>query len=147
MRAEDLVAAVPDQIACAENPPANAKSLTTAGAPDLHDCLHEAMDLDALIGLLQRLERGAAQIVCRELTTPSPLAAEVLSARPYAFLDDAPLEERRTQAVQQRRWNDVGKDNDYAQLDEAAIDAVREEAWPQARDADEMHDALFAWAA
>lgn len=146
MRAEDLVAAVfPDQIACAEN---------LAGEreiPDhplvrqtLHDCLHEAMDLDALIGLLNRLERGQAHIECRELTTPSPLAAEVLSARPYAFLDDAPLEERRTQAVQQRRWNDVGNDNDYARLDESAIDAVREEAWPQARDADEMHDALFA---
>jgi ATP-dependent Lhr-like helicase len=146
MRAEDLVAAVfPDQIACAEN---------LAGEreiPDhplvrqtLNDCLHEAMDLDALIGLLKRLERGEAQIVCRELTTPSPLAAEVLSARPYAFLDDAPLEERRTQAVQQRRWNDVGNHNDYARLDEAAIDAVREEAWPQARNADEMHDALFA---
>jgi ATP-dependent Lhr-like helicase len=146
MRAEDLVAAVfPDQIACAEN---------LAGEreiPDhplvrqtLHDCLHEAMDVDALIALLKRLERGEAQIVCRELTTPSPLAAEVLSARPYAFLDDAPLEERRTQAVQQRRWNDVGNDNDYARLDESAIDAVREEAWPRARDADEMHDALFA---
>ncbi|HWS26898.1 MAG TPA: DEAD/DEAH box helicase [Xanthomonadales bacterium] len=146
MRAEDLVAAVfPDQIACAEN---------LAGEreiPDhplvrqtLHDCLHEAMDLNALIALLKRLERGEAQIECRELTTPSPLAAEVLSARPYAFLDDAPLEERRTQAVQQRRWNDIGNDSDYAQLDEAAIDAVREEAWPQARDADEMHDALFA---
>ncbi len=147
MRAEDLVAAVfPDQIACAEN---------LAGEreiPDhplvrqtLHDCLHEAMDLDALIALLRRLESGDAQIVCRELTTPSPLAAEVLSARPYAFLDDAPLEERRTQAVQQRRWNDVGNDNDYARLDESAIDAVREEAWPQARDADEMHDALFTY--
>ncbi len=146
MRGEDLVAAVfPDQIACAEN---------LAGEreiPDhplvrqtLNDCLHEAMDLDALIGMLKRLENGEAQIVCRELTTPSPLAAEVLSARPYAFLDDAPLEERRTQAVQQRRWNDVGTDNDYARLDESAIDAVREEAWPQARNADEMHDALFA---
>jgi ATP-dependent helicase Lhr and Lhr-like helicase len=146
MRAEDLVAAVfPDQIACAEN---------LAGEreiPDhplvrqtLHDCLHEAMDVDALIALLQRLERGDSQIICRELTTPSPLAAEVLSARPYSFLDDAPLEERRTQAVQQRRWNDVGNDSDYGQLDESAIDGVREEAWPQARDADEMHDALFA---
>lgn len=146
MRAEDLVAAVfPDQIACAEN---------LAGErqiPDhplvrqtLRDCLHEAMDLDALIGFLKRLESKEAQIECRELTTPSPLAAEVLSARPYAFLDDAPLEERRTQAVQQRRWNDLANDSDYGQLDESAIDAVRAEAWPQARDADEMHDALFA---
>ncbi len=144
MRAEDLIAAVfPDQIACAENLagereiPDHPLVLQT-----LRDCLHEAMDLAGLVALLQRLESGQARIECRELTTPSPLSAEVLSARPYAFLDDAPLEERRTQAVQSRRWNTVD-DGDYGQLDEAAINAVRAEAWPLVRDPDEMHDALF----
>ncbi len=146
MRAEDLVAAVfPDQIACAEN---------LAGEreiPDhplvtqtLHDCLHEAMDVSGLIDLLVQLESGQARIECRELTSPSPLAAEILSARPYTFLDDAPLEERRTQAVQSRRWRGGEVEGeDYGALDAAAIDGVREEAWPIARDADEMHDALF----
>ncbi|MCB1629687.1 MAG: ATP-dependent DNA helicase, partial [Xanthomonadales bacterium] len=144
MRAEDLVAAVfPDQIACAEN---------LAGEreiPDhplvrqtLFDCLHEAMDLAGLTQLLQRLEQGQIRIECRELTSPSPMAAEILSARPYSFLDDAPLEERRTQAVQSRRWNPQ-EASDYATLDESAISAVREEAWPLVRDPDEMHDALF----
>jgi len=145
MRAEDLVAAVfPDQIACAENLAGERE------VPDhplvqqtLRDCLHEAMDLTGLVGLLTRLENGQARIECRELTSPSPLSAEVLSARPYSFLDDAPLEERRTQAVQSRRWNPGLDDGDYATLDEAAIIAVREEAWPLVRDADEMHDALF----
>src|SRR6185503_10340922 len=72
-----------------------------------------------------------------------PLAAEVLSARPYAYLDDAPLEERRTQAVTSRRWVDPATAADFGQLDIEAIEGVREEAWPEARSADEMHDALM----
>ena len=79
--------------------------------------------------------------MARDLTGPSPLAAEVLNAAPYAFLDDAPLEERRTQAVQSRRWGADDAD-DLGRLDPDAITAVREEAWPQVRDADEMHEAL-----
>ncbi len=79
----------------------------------------------------------------RDLTEPSPLAAEVLSARPYAYLDDAPLEERRTQAVTSRRWVDPATAADFGQLDVEAIEGVREEAWPEARSADEMHDALM----
>src|SRR6185437_8697628 len=101
MRAEDLIAAVfPDQIACAEN---------LAGpreVPDhplvaqaIHDCLHDAMDVDGLEALLRGIESGAIGVVARDLTAPSPLALEVLTARPYAYLDDAPLEERRAQAV------------------------------------------------
>ncbi len=80
---------------------------------------------------------------CRDLTAPSPLAAEVLSARPYAFLDDAPLEERRTQAVMSRRWGDIESTADFGALDADAIAAVREEAWPQARTPDELHEALM----
>ncbi|MGH9970043.1 MAG: Lhr family helicase, partial [Pyrinomonadaceae bacterium] len=73
---------------------------------------------------------------------PSPLAAEILNARPYAFLDDAPLEERRTRAVFQRRWLDPETASDLGKLDQAAIDRVREEVWPEPRDVDELHDAL-----
>ena len=81
-------------------------------------------------------------MVARDLTEPSPLALEVLSARPYAFLDDAPLEERRTQAVLSRRWLDPEAAGDLGALDPAAIARARAEAWPDAADADELHDAL-----
>lgn len=143
MKSEDLLAAVfPDQVACLEN------IVGEREVPDhplvnqtLHDCLREAMDVDGLLAILRQLEAGEIAIVARDLTAPSPLAAEVLNAAPYAFLDDAPLEERRTQAVQNRRWNADSAD-DLGRLDSEAIAAVREEAWPQVRDADEMHEAL-----
>src|SRR5487761_273767 len=145
MAAEDLIAAIfPDQVACAEN---------LAGAreiPDhplirqtIDDCLGEAMDLDGLTRLLKRLEAGDIRVVARDLTEPSPLALEVLSARPYAYLDDAPLEERRTQAVMTRRWLAPEAAADLGRLDPEAIARVRSEAWPDAANADELHDALF----
>ncbi len=144
MKSEDLLATVfPDQVACLEN------IVGEREIPDhplveqtLHDCLHEAMDVDGLLRILHGLESGSISVVARDLAAPSPLAAEVLGAAPYAFLDDAPLEERRTQAVQNRRWGDPQSADDLGRLDQAAIDAVREEAWPQVRSADEMHDAL-----
>ncbi len=144
MKSEDLLASVfPDQVACAEN------LVGERQIPDhplvaqtLHDCLHEAMDIEGLERLLKMLESGEIHIVARDLTAPSPLAAEILNARPYAYLDDAPLEERRTQAVQSRRWGDAETTDDFGRLDAEAIEAVREEAWPQARNADELHEAL-----
>ncbi|MET0229515.1 MAG: DEAD/DEAH box helicase, partial [Rhodanobacteraceae bacterium] len=145
MKGEDLLATVfPDQVACQEN------IVGERQIPDhplvaqtLYDCLHDAMDIDGLERLLHGLESGEIRIVARDLTEPSPLAAEVLSARPYAYLDDAPLEERRTQAVTSRRWVDPATAADFGQLDVEAIDGVREEAWPEARSTDEMHDALM----
>jgi ATP-dependent Lhr-like helicase len=146
MASEDLLAAVfPDQVACAENLPGELE------IPDhplvkqaIHDCLHEAMDIEGFERLLAGLEQGDIRVLARDLTEPSPLALEVLSARPYAFLDDAPLEERRTQAVMSRRWLDPESAADIGKLDPDAIRRVREEAWPEATNADEMHDAL-AW--
>ena len=79
------------------------------------------MDIEGLENLLRGLECGAIRIITRDLTEPSPLALEVLSARPYAFLDDAPLEERRTQAVVGRRWLDPERASDIGQLDAEAI--------------------------
>jgi ATP-dependent helicase Lhr and Lhr-like helicase len=145
MAAEDLIAAVfPDQIACAEN------LVGEREIPDhplvrqaITDCLTEAMDIDGLERLLKRIEAGEIRIVTRELTEPSPLAVEVLSARPYAYLDDAPLEERRTQAVMSRRWLAPEAAADLGRLDAEAITRVREEAWPDAANADELHDALL----
>ncbi|OOG43560.1 DEAD/DEAH box helicase [Rhodanobacter sp. C05] len=144
MKSEDLLAAVfPDQVACLEN------IVGEREVPDhplinqtMHDCLREAMDVDGLLQILRGLESGEISVIARDLTGPSPLAAEVLNAAPYAFLDDAPLEERRTQAVQTRRWNDSDSADDLGRLDPEAIAAVRDEAWPQVRDADEMHEAL-----
>jgi ATP-dependent helicase Lhr and Lhr-like helicase len=145
MQAEDLVAAVfPDQIACAEN------LVGEREVPDhpltnqaIDDCLHEAMDIEGLERLLRRLEAGEIQVVGCDLTEPSPLALEALSARPYAFLDDAPLEERRTQAVMARRWRDPQDASDLGRLDPEAIAKVQAEAWPDPVNAEELHDALL----
>ena len=145
MGAEDLIAAVfPDQIACAEN---------LAGEreiPDhplvrqtISDCLTEAMDIDGLERVLKAMKSGDIRVVACDLTQPSPLALEVLSARPYAYLDDAPLEERRTQAVMARRWLAPETAADLGRLDPEAIARVRSEVRPDPRDADELHDALM----
>lgn len=144
MKSEDLLATVfPDQVACLEN------IVGEREVPDhplvaqtMHDCLHEAMDTEGWLEVLRGLESGRIGVVARDLAAPSPLAAEALNARPYAFLDDAPLEERRTQAVQTRRYRDPESADDLGRLDPDAIAAVREEAWPQPRDVEEMHEAL-----
>jgi len=113
----------------------------------LEDCLHDAMDSEGWLALLRRMEAGQIRLVARDLPAPSPLAMEILNARPYAFLDDAPLEERRTQAVLGRRWSDPAAGDDLGALDADAIAAVSEEAWPSVRNADEMHEALTGLAA
>jgi len=107
----------------------------------IHDCLEEAMDIEGFEQLLRGLESGAIRVIARDLTEPSPLALEVLNARPYAYLDDAPLEERRTQAVMARRWLDPESAADIGKLDPEAIQRVRDEAWPDATNSDELHDA------
>jgi ATP-dependent Lhr-like helicase len=145
MAAEDLIGSVfPDQLACAENL-SGEREVPEHPLVDqaLSDCLHEAMDLHGLKRLLHGLETGAIGVVARDLTEPSPLALEVLSARPYAYLDDAPLEERRTQAVMSRRWLDPETAADIGRLDAQAIARVQREAWPEATNADELHDALL----
>jgi ATP-dependent helicase Lhr and Lhr-like helicase len=144
MNAEDLIASIfPDQIACAEN------LVGEREIPDhplieqtIADCLTEAMDVEGFERLLVGLESGAIRVKTCDLTQPSPLALEVLSARPYAYLDDAPLEERRTQAVLSRRWLAPEAASDLGRLDPEAIARVRAEAWPDAANPDELHDAL-----
>jgi ATP-dependent Lhr-like helicase len=145
MRSDDLLATVfPDQAACLENI-AGERELPSHPLVDqtLDDCLHEAMDTDAWLALLRRIESGHIALVSRDLPAPSPLAAEILTAKPYAFLDDAPIEERRTQAVLNRRYTSGPESaDDLGALDADAIASVSEEAWPQARNTDEMHEAL-----
>jgi ATP-dependent Lhr-like helicase len=145
MKSDDLLAAVfPDQVACLEN------VVGEREVPDhplveqtIDDCLHEAMDCVGWLALLVRIEQGQIKLIARDLPAPSPLAMEILNARPYAFLDDAPLEERRTQAVMGRRWSDPAAADDLGALDVDAIAGVAEEAWPSARNVDEMHEALM----
>ena len=146
MKSEDLIASVfPDQIACLEN------IVGEREIPDhplvqqtLDDCLHEAMDSDGWLSLLQRIETGRITLIQRDLPSPSPLASAILNARPYAFLDDAPLEERRTQAVLNRRWDEPRSADDMGALDRDAIAAVAAEAWPAPLNDDEMHEALMS---
>jgi ATP-dependent helicase Lhr and Lhr-like helicase len=145
MLADDLMAAVfPDAAACLENIPGDRQ------IPDhplvnqtVRDCLQEAMDFDGLAVVLDRIHGGGVRCVARDTTEPSPLAHEILNARPYAFLDDAPLEERRAHAVQTRRAGDISSAHDLSALDAAAIERVRDEQRPDPRDADELHDVLL----
>ena len=152
MESENLLAAVfPDQLACLEH------IVGDREIPDhplvrqtIDDCLTEAMDIDGLEEVLRKIEHGEIRCIARDLPEPSPLASEILNARPYAFLDNAPLEERRTQAVYTRRASESrgrGSSDGLGVLDAAAIDKVEKEAWPEATNADELHDALLLLAA
>jgi len=144
MRSDDLLAAVfPDQAACGDNLPGEIR------IPDhplvketIRDCLHEAMDLDGLKHLLDGIATGEIKSVAIDTAEPSPLSHEILNANPYAYLDDAPLEERRARAVQMRRTLGVDA-GEIGALDPAAIEEVFTESWPLVRDADELHDALL----
>src|SRR5438876_918190 len=144
MESENLLAAVfPDQLACLEH------IVGDREIPDhplvkqtIEDCLTEAMDIDGLEEVLRRIESGEICCIARDLPEPSPLASEILNARPYAFLDNAPLEERRTQAVYTRRASERNGSDGLGVLDAAAIEKVQKEAWPEATNADELHDAL-----
>src|SRR5262249_17819855 len=143
--ADDLMAAVfPALAACQENAAAGPVEL-----PDhpmvrqtIHDCLHEATDVDGLIRLLEGVQSGAIRPPLRESDGPSPPFHEILNSRPSTFLDDAPLEERRTRAVALRRGLPETA-RDLGRLDPEAISRVRDEARLDPRDAEEVHDALL----
>jgi ATP-dependent Lhr-like helicase len=143
MLAADLLASVfPDAAACLENIPGDRE------IPDhplvsqtVRDCLEDAMDLDGLRAVLRRIHAGELRLVSRDTPEPSALAHGILNAAPYAFLDDAPLEERRSHAVQTRRG--TADRDDLGALDVDAIARVRDECRPDPRDADELHDVLM----
>jgi ATP-dependent helicase Lhr and Lhr-like helicase len=145
MEADDLMAAVfPTLAACQENVAPGPMEI-----PDhplvrqtLEDCLHDAMDIDGLRELVGKIESGEVSVVVRDTTEPSVLAHEILNGRPFTYLDDAPLEERRSRQVTLRRGLPV-EARDLARLDPAAIERVREQVRPEVRDADELHDLLM----
>ena len=144
MESEDLIAlAFPDQIACLEN------IVGDREIPDhplvhqtIDDCLTEAMDIDLLEEVLKRKEQGEIKLLTADLREPSPLAQEIINARPYAFLDDAPAEERRTRAIQSRKWMDPSEAAELGTINPEAIKMVMQEAWPRVIDHEELHDAL-----
>jgi ATP-dependent helicase Lhr and Lhr-like helicase len=144
MRSDDLLASVfPDAAACFENIQGERQ------IPDhplvnevMKDVLTEAMDIDGLKSVLSGLADGRIRCIAVDTPVPSQFSHEILNANPYAFLDDAPLEERRARAVQMRRMLPESVLEEVGGLDPAAIAQVREEAWPDVRDADELHDVL-----
>ena len=145
MIADDLLAAVfPAQVGCQEN---LAGPLEVPDHPliaqTMDDCLHEAVDTDALVAVLERIERGEIRLHARDTVTPSPMAQSIINVNPFGFLDDAPLEERRARAVMTRRTLPE-QQRDLGRLDPDAIDRVREEALPPVRDADELHELLIS---
>ena len=146
MRAEDLlVAAFPQVLACPETLPGGPLPV-----PDDHpivrqtieDCLTEAMDVDGLLEVLRGLRDGSIERRAIDTPEPSAFARGILSSQPYTFLDDAPLEERRTQAVMTRRILDPRTADELGALDADAVARVREEAWPRPEGAEELHEAL-----
>jgi ATP-dependent helicase Lhr and Lhr-like helicase len=145
MESDDLMAAVfPTLAACQENVAPGPLEI-----PDhvlvrqtLEDCLREAMDIDGLTQLVGAIESGRVTVVVRDTTEPSVLAHEILNGRPFTFLDDAPLEERRSRAVPLRRGLPV-EPHELGRLDPAAIDRVAEQVRPDPRGPDELHDLLM----
>jgi len=145
MRSDDLLASVfPDVAACQEN------IVGDIQIPDhplvkevMKDVLTEAMDIDGLKQVLTGIADGSIRCVAVDTPVPSQFSHEILNANPYAFLDDAPLEERRARAVEMRRMLPDSVLEEVGKLDPAAITQVREEAWPDVRDADELHDVLL----
>jgi ATP-dependent helicase Lhr and Lhr-like helicase len=144
IRSDDLLASVfPDVAACQEN------ILGDIQIPDhplvkevMKDVLSEAMDLQGLKDLLHKIENGNIRVLAVDTPVPSQFSHEILNANPYAYLDDAPLEERRARAVEMRRILPESVLEEVGKLDPAAIAQVREEAWPDVRDEDELHDVL-----
>ena len=144
MRSDDLLASVfPDAAACFENIEGERK------IPDhplvgevMKDVLTEAMDVEGLKLLLRGIAAGSIRVLAVDTPVPSQFSHEILNANPYAYLDDAPLEERRARAVEMRRVLPESVLEEVGGLDAGAIAQVRDEAWPDVRDADELHDVL-----
>jgi len=144
IRSDDLLASVfPDVAACQENIEGD---IQIPDHPLVHevmkDVLTEAMDLPGLQNLLRRMADGTIRCIAVDTPVPSQFSHEILNANPYAYLDDAPLEERRARAVEMRRMLPESVLEEVGKLEPSAIARVREEAWPDVRDADELHDVL-----
>ncbi|HKF43305.1 MAG TPA: DEAD/DEAH box helicase [Thermoanaerobaculia bacterium] len=147
MRANDMLAAAfPQVLACPETLPGGPIEVPMdhpVVAQTIEDCLTEAMDLDGFLEVLRGLRDGSIEKRAVDTAEPSSFARGILSSQPYTFLDDAPLEERRTQAVLSRRVLDSRSADEIGALDPEAIARVKEEAWPDPSNAEEVHEALL----
>jgi ATP-dependent Lhr-like helicase len=144
MRSDDLLASVfPDVAACQENIVGDIQIPNHPLVTEvMNDVLTEAMDIDGLKRILRDMSEGRIRCIAVDTPVPSQFSHEILNANPYAYLDDAPLEERRARAVEMRRILPESVLEDIGKLDPEAIAQVRQEAWPDVRDADELHDVL-----
>lgn len=147
MRAADLLTdAFPDAVACPENLPAGSLEVPMDHPlvrQTVEDCLFEAMDVDGYVKLIEGIRDGSIETVAVDTPEPSILARGILNAMPYAFLDDAPLEERRTRAVASRRTLDAKSADGIGALDKEAVERVQDEAWPKPENVEEVHEALL----
>ena len=143
-QAEDLIALIfPDQIACLENISGNREVPEHPLVKQtINDCLHEAMDIDGLENLLSSIKNGEIEVQGFDLVEPSPLSHEIINSKPYTYLDDAPLEERRTRALQSRVNISIEDAKNLSVLDEEAILKVKEEIWPLLNSVDELYEAM-----
>jgi ATP-dependent helicase Lhr and Lhr-like helicase len=146
MRADDLLAAVfPEALACPENLEGEiALSDHPLIRETMKDVLTEALDIEGLQRVLTDMGEGRIRCLAVDTPVPSQFSHEILNANPYAYLDDAPLEERRARAVEMRRVLPETVVSEIGRLDPAAIASVRDHAWPDVRDAEELHDALLS---
>src|SRR5262249_58949228 len=145
MRADDLLASVfPEAQACPENIVGEIKIPNHPLIDEvMKDVLTEAMDIAGLERILREIGEGRIQCLAVDTPIPSQFSHEILNANPYAYLDYAPLEERRARAVEMRRILPESVLSEVGRLDPAAIDEVSEDAWPDVRDAEELHDVLL----
>jgi ATP-dependent Lhr-like helicase len=154
MEADDLLAAVwPGLAACQENAPAGPVAVPdhVLARQTVDDCLHEGLSVEGLVEVWAKVESGEIEVHTVESTEPSPFSHAILSGRPFTYLDDAPLEERRTRALSLRRGlGELGPDGlpvpakEMAALDPEAVAVVLEQVCPQPRDPDELHDLLLS---
>jgi ATP-dependent Lhr-like helicase len=146
MRSDDLLAGVfPEALACQENIKGDIVIPDHPLAREaMHDAMTEAMDIEGLRNLLRQIGEKKVRCIAVDTPVPSQFSHEILNANPYAYLDDAPLEERRARAVEMRRTLPESVLEEVGRLDPAAITEVRTQAWPDVRDADELHDALYS---
>lgn len=143
--ADDLLAAVfPDAAACQDN--LGGRDVVLPEHPlieeTMKDILTEALDIDGLLQVIKAIESREITCVAVDTPVPSVFSHEILNANPYAFLDDAPLEERRSRAVEMRRILPESLLEEVGKLDPKAVTEVQEQAWPDVRSADELHDVL-----
>ncbi len=147
-RSEDLLTAVfPAQTACPENGAAN--GVVDIALPDhplvtqtVHDCLTEAMDITGLKSLFRDIDNGKVKLIAKDTREPSPFAYQLVNSFPFAYLDDAPAEDRRTRSISMRPAISVQDLQDLARMDPGAIEQVKDEAWPDPRTADELYETL-----